>query len=264
MSSRFGTREALPIEGTLESAEALRGGARYFTPGGPMTCFRALYLSALFAGLAASPAPGQVTVGVKAGASLSDLIFTGIEINDREARRGFVAGASLTVPVSGPLGLKFEGSLCRGGRRSHSSNWAMSDTRSTTCSCRSSGGRAIRWAARAALHLRGAVHLRRRAGPDIPQPGHDGSGRAGLSRRVAGCLPSLCLHEHPSRPRAGQRRFAHGKVELPTKCPRNEVSGQRSVVWGTCGRFPILPGTHTLAPRQEVVRLRSTTRRSSQ
>ena len=80
-----------------------------------MTCFRALYLSALFAGLAASPAPGQVTVGVKAGASLSDLIFTGIEINDREARRGFVTGASLTVPVSGPLGLKFEGSFVQRG-----------------------------------------------------------------------------------------------------------------------------------------------------
>ena len=80
-----------------------------------MTRFRALYLGALFAGLAASPAPGQVTFGVKAGASLSDLVFTGIEINDREARRGFVAGASLTVPVSGPLGLRFEGSFVQRG-----------------------------------------------------------------------------------------------------------------------------------------------------
>lgn len=72
-------------------------------------------LGALFAGLAAGPAAGQATLGVKAGASLSDLIFTGIEINDREARRGVVGGVSLTLPVSELLGLQMEGSFVQRG-----------------------------------------------------------------------------------------------------------------------------------------------------
>lgn len=80
-----------------------------------MTRFRALYLSALFAGLSAGPAAGQATLGVNVGASRSDLIFTGIEINDREARKGVVAGASLTMPVSEPLGLRIEGSFVQKG-----------------------------------------------------------------------------------------------------------------------------------------------------
>ncbi len=80
-----------------------------------MTRFRVLHLSALFAGLAASPAAGQVTLGAKVGASLSDLVFTGVKINEREARRGIVAGASLALPVSGALGLQVEGSLVERG-----------------------------------------------------------------------------------------------------------------------------------------------------
>ena len=80
-----------------------------------MTRFRVLFLSALFAGLAAGPAAGQVTLGVQVGASLSDLIFTGIEIDEREARRGVVAGGSLTLPLSEPLGLRIEGSFVQRG-----------------------------------------------------------------------------------------------------------------------------------------------------
>ncbi len=80
-----------------------------------MTRFRTVFLGTLFAGLATGPAAGQVTLGVKAGASLSDLIFTGIEIDEREARRGVVAGASLTLPLSEPLGLRIEGSFVQRG-----------------------------------------------------------------------------------------------------------------------------------------------------
>jgi len=53
-----------------------------------MTRHRALSLGILIAAQAASPAAGQVTLGVKAGSSLSDLVFTGIDIDDRKARRG--------------------------------------------------------------------------------------------------------------------------------------------------------------------------------
>lgn len=80
-----------------------------------MNSFRVLFLSALLAAFAAGPAAGQATLGVKAGASLSDLIFTGIEIDEREARRGAVAGASLTLPVSEPLALRVEGSFVQRG-----------------------------------------------------------------------------------------------------------------------------------------------------
>jgi len=80
-----------------------------------MTRFRPVFLGALFAGLAAGPAAGQATLGVKAGASLSDLVFTGIEIDEREARRGLVAGASLTLPLWEPLGLRIEGSFVQRG-----------------------------------------------------------------------------------------------------------------------------------------------------
>ena len=72
-------------------------------------------IGALFAGVVAGPAAGQATLGVKAGASMSDLVFAGIEINDREARRGLVAGAALTLPVRGRFGLQVEGSIAQRG-----------------------------------------------------------------------------------------------------------------------------------------------------
>jgi len=80
-----------------------------------MTRHRALSLGILIAAQAASPAAGQVTLGVKAGSSLSDLVFTGIDIDDRKARRGFAAGVSLILPVSGPLGLQLESSFVQRG-----------------------------------------------------------------------------------------------------------------------------------------------------
>ena len=80
-----------------------------------MTRLRALFLGALITGTTAGPAAGQITLGMSAGASLSDLVFTGIEIDEREPRRGIVAGASVTVPVSGPFALQIGGSLAQRG-----------------------------------------------------------------------------------------------------------------------------------------------------
>ena len=80
-----------------------------------MTRIPTLCLGALFAGLAAGPAAGQMSLGVKAGASRSDLVFTGIEINDRELRTGLAVGTALTLPVSGRLGLQLEGSFAQKG-----------------------------------------------------------------------------------------------------------------------------------------------------
>ena len=76
---------------------------------------KVLLLTALLVGLATVPAAGQLKFGVKADASLSDLVLTGVEVNGQEERRGFVAGASLILPVSGPLGLQVEGSFVQKG-----------------------------------------------------------------------------------------------------------------------------------------------------
>lgn len=80
-----------------------------------MTHIKTLTVTALAMGLAASPAAGQFTFGVNAGASLSDLTVSGVGINSQEGRRGILAGASLTLPVSGPLGLRLEGSYLQRG-----------------------------------------------------------------------------------------------------------------------------------------------------
>lgn len=80
-----------------------------------MTRLRVLFFTALLTGLAALPTVGQVNLGVKAGVSLSDLVVSGVGINSQEGRQGFVASASLTVPVSGPLALRFEGSYLQKG-----------------------------------------------------------------------------------------------------------------------------------------------------
>ena len=89
--------------------------------GDPMVRHKVLLLTALLVGLATVPSAGQVKIGVKAGASLSDLVLTGVEVNGQEARRGFVAGASLILPVSGPLGLQVEGSFVQKGGDPHTS-----------------------------------------------------------------------------------------------------------------------------------------------
>ena len=75
-----------------------------------MVRIRSPYFIALLAGFAASPAAGQVTLGVRAGASLSDLVVSGVGVNSQDGRRGFASGASLSLPVSGPFALRLEGS----------------------------------------------------------------------------------------------------------------------------------------------------------
>lgn len=80
-----------------------------------MNRLRPFAFAALLAGLAAIPAAGQVDLGVKAGASLSDLVVSGVGVNSQEGRRGFVASAALTLPVTGPLALRLEGSYLQKG-----------------------------------------------------------------------------------------------------------------------------------------------------
>ncbi len=110
-----GPREALAVEGTPEVLKLYGVVPSSPAAGGPLTRTRTLCLAALFAGLAANPSAGQISLGVKAGASLSDLVFGGIEINDRELRKGLVVGTALSLPVSGRLGLQLEGSFAQRG-----------------------------------------------------------------------------------------------------------------------------------------------------
>ncbi len=74
-----------------------------------------LAFAALLTGLSATPAAGQADLGLKAGVGLSDLVVGGVGINSQERRRGFAAGASVTLPVSGPLAVRFEGSYLQKG-----------------------------------------------------------------------------------------------------------------------------------------------------
>lgn len=76
---------------------------------------RILPVCALAAALSAGPATGQAAVGVHGGLSIARLALTGIEIQGERARRGMAAGASLTLPVSGRLGVRLEASFLQKG-----------------------------------------------------------------------------------------------------------------------------------------------------
>ena len=80
-----------------------------------MARHRLRWFVVLLAGLAADPATGQVTLGVKAGASMSDLVVSGVGVNSQEGRNGFTGGASLTLPVPGPIALQLEASYLQKG-----------------------------------------------------------------------------------------------------------------------------------------------------
>lgn len=80
-----------------------------------MTWRRALPVCAMAAGLAAGPASGQVTLGVSAGRSMSELVVTGARIQGEQSRKGLTAGAWLTLPLPGLLGLRLEASYVQRG-----------------------------------------------------------------------------------------------------------------------------------------------------
>lgn len=84
-------------------------------PRGTMTRFRIFSFAALLTGVTTIPTAGQVDLDVKVGVSMSDLEVSGVGINSQEGRRGVVAGASLTLPVSGPFALRFDGSYLQKG-----------------------------------------------------------------------------------------------------------------------------------------------------
>ena len=80
-----------------------------------MTRLRILSFAALLTGPATNPVAGQVDLDARVGVSLSDLEVSGVGINSQEGRRGIVASASLTLPVSGPFAVRFAGSYLQKG-----------------------------------------------------------------------------------------------------------------------------------------------------
>lgn len=80
-----------------------------------MTRLRILSFAALLTGVTTIPTAGQVDLDVKVGVSMSDLEVSGVGIDSQEGRRGVVASASLTLPVSGPFALRLEGSYLQKG-----------------------------------------------------------------------------------------------------------------------------------------------------
>ena len=57
--------------------------------------------------LATTPVSAQVTLGLRAGASASDLVLTDVRIDSRELRRGIQPGVSVEVPLSGVVDVAF-------------------------------------------------------------------------------------------------------------------------------------------------------------
>ncbi len=60
----------------------------------------------------------QITVGLRAGASMSDLAVTGIVIDDQDPRRGYTVGAAFSVPLSQFLGFRIGAAYIQRGSTS--------------------------------------------------------------------------------------------------------------------------------------------------
>ena len=72
-------------------------------------------LPALFVFFATTPLAGQVTLAFKAGAGMSRIAFTGVELDEVNSRAGMTVGASLTVPVLSRIGIELWGAFTQRG-----------------------------------------------------------------------------------------------------------------------------------------------------
>ena len=80
-----------------------------------MNGLKSFMLPALLVLHATTPLAGQVTLAFKAGAGMSRIAFTGVELNEVEPRSGMTVGASLTVPVAPRIGIEFWGAFTQRG-----------------------------------------------------------------------------------------------------------------------------------------------------
>lgn len=80
-----------------------------------MTRLRLLSQPALLLLLVSTPATGQITVGLRAGASTSELAVTGIHIDDQDPHEGYAMGASVGVPLSSRLGIEIAATYIQRG-----------------------------------------------------------------------------------------------------------------------------------------------------
>lgn len=83
-----------------------------------MTRFRLVAQPALLVLLTGTPVAAQITVGIRAGASMSEVVVTGLHIDDQAPRREYMLGASVGVPLSPHLGIEFGGSYIQRGSTS--------------------------------------------------------------------------------------------------------------------------------------------------
>lgn len=83
-----------------------------------MTRFRLVAQPVLLFLLTGTPVAGQITVGIRAGASMSEVVVTGLHIDDQAPRREYMVGASVGLPLSPHLGIEFGGSYIQRGSTS--------------------------------------------------------------------------------------------------------------------------------------------------
>ncbi len=83
-----------------------------------MTRLRLLAQPVLLVLLTGTPAEAQITVGIRAGASMSEVEVTGLHIDDQAPRREYLVGASVGVPLSPRFGFEFGGTYIQRGSTS--------------------------------------------------------------------------------------------------------------------------------------------------
>ena len=76
-----------------------------------MNGLRSFWLSALLVLYSTPPLAAQTTLAFKAGAGMSRIAFSGVELDEEEPRAGVTVGASLTLPVSPRIGVEFWGAF---------------------------------------------------------------------------------------------------------------------------------------------------------
>ena len=80
-----------------------------------MNGLRSFWLSALLVLYSTPPLAAQTTLAFKAGAGMSRIAFSGVELDEEEPRAGVTVGASLTLPVSPRIGVEFWGAFTQRG-----------------------------------------------------------------------------------------------------------------------------------------------------
>lgn len=83
-----------------------------------MTRLRLIAQPVLLVLLTVTPTEAQITFGIRAGASMSEVEVTGLHIDEQTPRREYMLGASVGVPLSSRLGVEFRGAYIQRGSTS--------------------------------------------------------------------------------------------------------------------------------------------------